>query len=442
MQSPLELWGGVECTVNRVQDTFYDQLERSGHRARGVSDLKLFADLGLKTLRVALHWEEFEKTKSWDQWDELLATMQDLKITPIVGLVHHGSGPASTHLLDPDFPERLAGFARLVAARYPHVTEYTPVNEPQTTGRFATLYGAWYPHERSMRSYVRALFHQIKGIVLSMQAIRSIQPAARLIHTEDGGETFATQPLERYRLEREHRRWLGMDLLCGCVGRSHPLFDFLKEHGLNEGEILWFEANACPPSIVGLNYYVTSDRYLDHRLELYPPRAGGDTGDEPLVDIEAVRVRREGLAGVRTILRQAWDRYGLPVAITEAHLGCDPLEQTRWLHEAWAEALTARYTGVDVRGVTAWALLGSYNWCHLCTQDTGSYEPGVFDVTGGTPVPTPLADLVKKLIDGVEPTSATTEAGWWKRSDRFTIEPFGEEVGGRAQAGSASPEPS
>ncbi len=75
-----------------------------------------------------------------------------------------------------------------------------------------------------MKSYVRALHNQIKGIVLSMQAIRAIQPAARLVHTEDGGETFATPPLESYRVEREHRRWLGMDLLCGCVGRVPSAF--------------------------------------------------------------------------------------------------------------------------------------------------------------------------------------------------------------------------
>ena len=208
------------------------------------------------------------------------------------------------------------------------------------------------------------------------------------------------------------------------VGRSHPLFGFLVEHGLSEEEILWFQANPCPPAVVGLNYYVTSDRYLDHRLELYPPRAGGDTGNEPLVDIEAVRVRLEGVAGVGTILRQAWDRYGLPVAITEAHLGCDPLEQTRWLYEAWSEALAARDAGIDVRAVTAWALLGSYNWCHLCTQDTGSYEPGVFDLSGGLPAETALTELVKDLIPGVEPDAAIKQAGWWRRPDRFTIQPY------------------
>ena len=59
LQNYPELWGGVECTVNRVGDTFFDQLERSGHRARAVDDLALFAKLGIKALRTGILWETF-----------------------------------------------------------------------------------------------------------------------------------------------------------------------------------------------------------------------------------------------------------------------------------------------------------------------------------------------------------------------------------------------
>ena len=33
----------------------------------------------------------------------------------------------------------------------PHITNYTPVNEPLTTARFSGLYGAWYPHSPGPR---------------------------------------------------------------------------------------------------------------------------------------------------------------------------------------------------------------------------------------------------------------------------------------------------
>ena len=198
----LEVWGGVECTVNRVQDSFYDQQTWSGHRDRVAEDLPLFAALGIKSLRVGLPWEVFEASRSWDFADAILSTMARLEMRPILGLLHHGSGPRSTDLLDPAFPEKLAAYAARVAQRYPHVLNYTPVNEPQTTGRFSCLYGHWFPHHRSMHSYVRALCNQVRAIVLSMRAVRAVQPAARLIHTEDSGATFSTPLLEPYRIAR------------------------------------------------------------------------------------------------------------------------------------------------------------------------------------------------------------------------------------------------
>ena len=439
-RSSLELWGGVECTINRVGDRFFDQLNRSGHRARAEADLERFAQLGVTTLRTGMQWEHQEATGSWASFDEVLGIMDRLHLRPIAGLLHHGSGPPSTDLLDPAFPEKLAGYALRVAQRYPHLTDYTPVNEPQTTGRFACLYGHWYPHHRSMHSYVRALYNQIKGVALAMRAVRSVQPAARLIHTEDGGEIFSTPQLESYRQEREHRRWLGTDLLCGCVTRHHPLFHFLLDHGLSEAEILWFIENPCPPSILGLNYYVTSDRFLDHRDELYPWGPGGDTGNEPLIDAEAVRVRGEGIVGAGAMLRQAWERYRIPLAITEAHLGCEPDEQTRWLAEVWQQAVAASDAGVDVRAVTVWALLGSFDWCHLCTQDVGDYEPGIFDLSSGEPKPTPLAELAYRLAHGLPPGRVVNERGWWHHPSRLTVTPFTEaEEGSAADASHRRP---
>ena len=36
-----EIWGGIECTINRVKDSYFDQLEYSGHydSARTISEL-------------------------------------------------------------------------------------------------------------------------------------------------------------------------------------------------------------------------------------------------------------------------------------------------------------------------------------------------------------------------------------------------------------------
>src|SRR5205814_33206 len=124
-----------------------------------------------------------------------LGTSLELGIRPIVGLVHHGSGPRHTSLLDPRFPDEVAAFARAVAARYPWVQSYTPVNEPLTTARFSALYGQWYPHRRDGLAFARALLTQCRAVALAMQAIRTVNPAARLVQTEDLGKVYSTPAL-------------------------------------------------------------------------------------------------------------------------------------------------------------------------------------------------------------------------------------------------------
>src|SRR5712671_1106338 len=173
--SSIELWGGVECTVNRVADSYSDQLEKSRHTSR-LSDLECFANIGIKALRHAVLWERTAPvdlaTADWSWPDASLLRLQQCGIRPIVGLVHHGSGPRDTNLLDPQFSGKLANYAAAVAGRYPWVRDYTPVNEPLTTARFSALYGLWHPHLKNEFSFLRALLNQCRAVVLSMREIR------------------------------------------------------------------------------------------------------------------------------------------------------------------------------------------------------------------------------------------------------------------------------
>src|SRR6478609_6525693 len=101
----LELWGGIECTVNRVRDAFHDQLHFSGHRQRS-SDLDQIASLGINTLRYPVLWEHavaHGADQDWSWADERLPRLQELGVEPIAGLLHHGSGPAHTSLVHADF---------------------------------------------------------------------------------------------------------------------------------------------------------------------------------------------------------------------------------------------------------------------------------------------------------------------------------------------------
>ncbi len=428
MNTPLELWGGVECTVNRVGDTTFDQVERTGH-ARRIGDLDLFAGLGLRAIRYPVLWERVAPhgiaDADWSWPDARLGRLRQLGIAPIVGLLHHGNGPRDTSLLDPKFPEKLAEYAGAVARRYPWASLYTPVNEPMTTARFSGLYGHWYPHACDGLTWARILLNQCRGVQLAMRAVREVNPAAQLIQTEDIGKTYSTPGLAYQADFENERRWLTFDLLCGRVDERHPMGRFLRWLGIGAHELRVFEEEPCPPDVFGMDYYVTSERFLDECVHNYPAECVGANLLGAYADVEAVRVCAEGIDGPAARLRETWDRYGGPLALTETHLGADADEQIRWFQEVWDAATEIRREGVDVRAITAWALLGVYDWDSLVTRPLGHYEPGAFTLCGGgEPQPTALAAMLRDLgARGRHAHPALETPGWWRRPERLLYPP-------------------
>ncbi|MDB6072302.1 MAG: dTDP-4-dehydrorhamnose reductase, partial [Verrucomicrobiales bacterium] len=268
--------------------------------------------------------------------------------------------------------------------------------------------------------------------------------SAQLVQTEDMGKATCTPALLRQAAFENDRRWLSLDLLFGMVDRPHPLWDYLLSSGITEKEILWFAEHPCPPDIIGINHYVTSNRHLDHRLELFPPSSHGGNGIELYADTESIRVDGQPTAKLDSILIEAWNRYGTPLAITECHLGCTREEQMRWLMHTWRMAQKAAGAGADIRAVTAWGLLGLHNWSTLLAGNDQQYEPGVFCLRDNHPQPTALARQVKSLaLKGDYTHPLVNQAGWWERSNRiiYTDTVKSEEEPGEEVTGEPSEEP-
>lgn len=416
-----EIWGGIECTINRIHNAYSDQLSATGHYARS-SDIEKMAGLGITALRYPLLWERHQPAKNididWAWADMQLNSIRRQGITPIVGLLHHGSGPVFTDLSNPCFADDFAAYAAKVASRFPWIDNYTPINEPLTTARFSGLYGLWYPHKSDPLNFLTMLLNQVKGTVLAMKAIRRVNPKAMLIQTEDLAKVHSSPELA-YQAEFEnHRRWLGFDLLCGKVDSTHPLWYYLLTTGITAGQLTFFTDNPCPPNTMGLNYYVTSERYLDGEIDKYPAERQGGNGRHRYVDTEAVRVITP--AGIGRLLCDTWERFGLPIAITEVHLNASPDEQIRWVTTIWDSALQAKARGVDIRAVTIWALLGSVDWDSLLTRHDGHYESGAFDSHDNELHLNQLGLFVRSLAmgDGVEDYALPVAEGWWAVSPR------------------------
>jgi dTDP-4-dehydrorhamnose reductase len=417
---PLELWGGVECTVNRVHDRYFDQTARTGHTRR-LDDLDRFAELGIRTLRFPLLWEhvqpESDAAFDWRWTDVALERLRELGIRPIAGLLHHGFGPRWVDALDPDYAERFANYASAVAERYPWIDAYTPINEPLTTARFSGLYGHWHPHARDDGAFTKLLIAQLSATACAMREIRRVNSGAQLVQTEDLGRIASTPALESQRDFENERRWLTWDALSGMLTEAHPCWSYLVGAARSNERALQTLATApCPPQLIGVNHYITSERYLDERVERYALDEIGGNGREVYADVAQVQVDATARVGLRGLLRETWDRYAIPIAITECHIGCTREEQMRWLGEVWCDAGDARGRGIDVRAVTTWALLGSHDWNSLVTRETDHYEPGAFDARGAVPRPTALAAMVRALAsDGRYEHPVLASSGWWHR---------------------------
>lgn len=368
MNAP-ELWGGVECSVVRVGDHYHDQLRHGGHDNR-FDDLDRFYELGLRTLRIPLLWERTAPRTSddpdWTWSDARFYKLWQLGIRPVVGLLHHGSGPRYASIEQPHFPEAFARYAGAVAERYPWVADYVPINEPFATARRAGFDGLWYPHQHGERAFVLLLINQLKATVLAMRAIRRVRPDARLIQTEASGPASGGAEWGADNTGETDRRWLPWELFTGRVDSHHPLFGYLRERGVSEADLFFFTENPCPPDVIGVNYHFPPTGFRASQLDL-------------------------GL-----LLRRIGERYRLPLALTEVHLGNTPAQHPQRFTAVWEAARQQAEGGLDLRAVTVWALLGSHDPAQV------HYQPGLFDVRSPQPQPTALARLVNRLVTNRE----------------------------------------
>ncbi|MGA9649166.1 hypothetical protein [Pedobacter sp.] len=419
----MEVWGGIECTINRLGDEYFDQLAFAGHYGRE-ADIPKIVGLGIQRIRYPVLWETHQpEREAIIDWSGTAAALEEFRhngVGVIAGLVHHGCGPVYVNLTDNSFEKGLADYAYLVAERFPWLEYYTPVNEPLTTARFCGLYGLWHPHKKTDETFLRILMSECRATRAAMKAIRKVNPQAKLIQTEDLGETHCTPFLRSQANFENQRRWLSMDLLCGKVNPTHPLWEYITENGISPQELEEIAGEPCMPEIYGVNYYITSERYLDENLEIYPEHTHGGSGSVRYADVEAVRSPNAVLSGVDMLLRAAFDRYNIPVALTEVHLHCGREDQLKWLMQIDFKARRLEAEGVNMVAITAWSLLGSFGWRNLLTTGFEDYEPGAFDLSKGLLRPTALADLVQAIATGETYAHPAVQGrGWWETTGRF-----------------------
>src|SRR4051794_30857411 len=87
----MELWGGIECTINRLGDSYSSQVTRTGHDTRE-DDISRCVELGIKALRYPVLWESVAPDSldqpDWAWSDRRLAKLREAGVSVVAGLVH------------------------------------------------------------------------------------------------------------------------------------------------------------------------------------------------------------------------------------------------------------------------------------------------------------------------------------------------------------------
>lgn len=334
-----------------------------------------------------------------------LEALRAADVEPVVTLLHHGSGPPATSLVDPDFPEKLATYAGAVAAAFPWVRRWTPINEPLTTARFSTLYGHWYPNRVDDDSaFGQAIVNEALGMLLAMEAIRAHAPAAEFAITEDLQSFTAVDPrVDEFVAHKRERMYLSLELVMGRVVPGHALYAYLVETCRVPVERLArVAAHASAPDVVGWNYYPNSERMLS-------VDADGRTLNRARVEAAP------GTLAPRPLLRAAARRLGLPFGISEVHVNADERARVRWLLQRHADVAALADEGLPVRMFGVWAAFGMVDWDSLLRRREGYAEDGIFTFAGpsGEPRETAVAEAVRALVRG-EHVPLPEEPGWWE----------------------------
>ena len=372
---------GIECSNPTIENgrVRRDQLAECGHYQRWREDFQLVRDLGLKVLRYGLPYHlvnPAEGRYDWSFADLAMAELRRLGITPILDLLHFGVPDWVGNFQNPELPIHFADYADAVAARYPWVRYYTPVNEIYVAARHSGLSGDWNEQLKSDRAFVNALKHLTAASILANHRIAARRNDCVIVQSESAEYLHAAEAAPRPDVTLGNKqRFLALDLLY-----AHPpdgdVCMWLQDNGLTRAEYDWFMRGEPPGyQVMGNDYYGRNERI---RLP------------------DGKVIQAEDVLGWAQITREYWQRYRKPVMHTETNT-FDPDEAPTWLWKQWINVLRVRAEGAPVLGFTWYSLTDQVDWDCALAQQRGTVNAcGLYDLNRR---PRPVAAAYRQLLE-------------------------------------------
>ncbi|MEO6181585.1 MAG: family 1 glycosylhydrolase [Verrucomicrobiota bacterium] len=358
-------------------------------------------EIGCKWLRYSVPWHLTETSPNVFDWkwaDERFELARQLGINLMVDLVHFGTPTWLPDAFgDVDFPAALEKFSRAFGQRYSGVIRsICPINEPLITAFFCGDVGLWPPHGHGLMSYTTILSRVAQALSRSIRALRETMPNVEIIlcdaleFSQAETDSCRDKPEMLQRLKedvrlRNDRRHVVLDLITGRIDAEHQLQPWLIKNGFSQMDLNWFLRNPVEIDVLGLDYYSHSE------MELY-------ACDEQL------RQRLpDKLAGLAGTVRHYWERYGLPMMITETSCCGDDARRAEWLDFTICDIRKLREEGISVIGYTWWPLVDHLDWDGALLHQIGKiHRVGIYSLerkpTGELRrVPTSLVNSYREL---------------------------------------------
>lgn len=405
-QSDPFIWAvGIEDTFvpqTRPGYRALDEYELMGHYEHWRVDLALVRDAGVQALRWGVPWYRVEPQPGQFDWrwtDQVVPYMvEELGITPIIDLMHYGCPLwMQQPFLDPSYPQAVARYAAAFAERYRQLVQwYTPLNEPLVNAMMCGRRGVWPPYARGDRGYVRVLLQLVRGMQATAAALTAIDPQVRLVWVDAAGSVQADLPeLAGIASEQQHKLFLSYDLLTGTVTPDHGLWAWLISNGASAHELAAIAQQAVALDVLGINFY---PQWSTHQL--YLNRQG----------LLASRSTDKLGTGFAAMLQQYWERYRVPLMITETSAYGTHQQRAQWLQSSLAAVQQLRASGVPIIGYTWFPLFTMIDWRYRTGRaplDQYRFELGLYTLNDGPSPRWRATPLVEPFRDAVQRTAQT-----------------------------------